>query len=85
MGFHTNYKIDVYVDVLCIHRQKAWDSVRTTATAQRILDDASNDGERARLLSVSDRESLRSANCRGSPISDTSVRPAPMPILLSYD
>ena len=39
------------------HRQKAWDSVRTTATAQHLLDDASNDVERARLLSVSDRES----------------------------
>ncbi len=34
-------------------KQKPWDDVRTALIADRLLDSAGNDEERARLLSVS--------------------------------
>ena len=37
--------------------QRAWDSVRTMSTSQRLLDNAVDEEERARLLAVTTRES----------------------------
>ena len=37
--------------------QRAWDSVRTMSTSQRLLDNAMDEEERARLLAVTTRES----------------------------
>ncbi len=54
------------------HSQKAWDSIRTASTAQHLLDDALNDEERARLLSVSDKES--GAWLRALPVSSLGLR-----------
>ena len=54
------------------HRQKAWDSLRTTSTAQRLLHNAINDVEHARLLSVSDKEP--GAWLRALPVSSLGLR-----------
>ena len=37
--------------------QRAWDSIRTQSTSQRLLDNAADEEERARLLAVTTRES----------------------------
>ena len=38
-------------------KQRAWDSIRTMSTSQRLLDNAADEEERARLLAVMTRES----------------------------
>ena len=38
-------------------KQRAWDSIRTKSTSQRLLDNAADEEERARLLAVMMKES----------------------------
>ena len=38
-------------------KQRAWDSIRTKSTSQRLLDNAADEEERARLLAVMTKES----------------------------
>ena len=39
------------------HHQKAWDSARVTATASKLLEDASDERSHAHLMAASSRES----------------------------
>lgn len=58
-------------------KQKAWDGIRAMSTSQRLLDNAANDEERARLLAVTTKE-LRALHVTalGLHMDDSTVRVA---------